>query len=317
MKNKPIIIVAGEPKSIFFEIFFKSIKKKIYKSPIILISNKENLKFHMKKLNFKKKFRLINFQEINKIKINNNVINLINVPNKNPKNLNSTKKFMTECFDIAFKLLKKKFTYKFINGPINKSKFLDKKFNGMTEYISKKFKISNSAMLIYNKSLSVCPLTTHIPIKFVTKNITKKFIIQKTILVNDFFVKKIGIKPKIAVTGLNPHCESTHNFSEDNKIIKPAIKLLKKKGFKIDGPHPADTIFLKQNRKKYNVVIGMYHDQVLTPFKSLKEYDAINVTLGLPFYRVSPDHGPNEKMVYKNLSNPLSLIKALDFLDNK
>ena len=180
---------------------------------------------------------------------------------------------MTECFDIAFKLLKKKFSYKFINGPINKSKFLDKKFNGMTEYISKKFKISNSAMLIYNKSLSVCPLTTHIPIKFVTKNITRKFIIQKTILVNDFFVKKIGIKPKIAVTGLNPHCESTHNFSEDNKIIKPSIKFLKKKGFKIDGPHPADTIFLKQNRKKYNVIIGMYHDQVLTPFKSLKEYD--------------------------------------------
>ena len=61
----------------------------------------------------------------------------------------------------------------------------------------------------------------------------------------------------------------------------------------------------------------MYHDQVLTPMKTLKEYDAINVTLGLPFYRVSPDHGPNEKMVYKNLSNPLSLIKALDFLDNK
>ncbi len=317
MKNKPIIIVAGEPKSIFFEIFFKSIKKKIYKSPIILICNKENLKFHMKKLNFKKKLRIINFQEINKIKINNKLINIINVPNKNPKNLNSTKKFMTECFDIAFKLLKKKFSYKFINGPINKSKFLDKKFNGMTEYISKKFKISNSAMLIYNKSLSVCPLTTHIPIKFVTKNITRKFIIQKTILINNFFVKKIGIKPKIAVTGLNPHCESTHNFSEDNKIIKPAVKLLKKKGFKIDGPHPADTIFLKQNRKKYNIIIGMYHDQVLTPLKSLKEYDAINITLGLPFYRVSPDHGPNEKMVYKNLSNPLSLIKALDFLDNK
>ena len=228
------------------------------------------------------------------------------------KNLNSTKKFMTECFDIAFKLLKK-FSYKFINGPINKSKFLDKKFNGMTEYISKKFKISNSAMLIYNKSLSVCPLTTHIPIKFVTKNITRKFIIQKTILINNFFVKKIGIKPKIAVTGLNPHCESTHNFSEDNKIIKPAVKLLKKKGFKIDGPHPADTIFLKQNRKKYNIIIGMYHDQVLTPLKSLKEYDAINITLGLPFYRVSPDHGPNEKMVYKNLSNPLSLIKAIQF----
>ena len=187
----------------------------------------------------------------------------------------------------------------------------------MTEYISKKFKISNSAMLIYNKSLSVCPLTTHIPIKFVTKNITRKFIIQKTILINNFFVKKIGIKPKIAVTGLNPHCESTHNFSEDNKIIKPAVKLLKKKGFKIDGPHPADTIFLKQNRKKYDVILGMYHDQVLSPLKTLFEYDAINITLGLPFLRVSPDHGPNEKMFNKNLSSPLSLSRAIKFLDQR
>ena len=81
------------------------------------------------------------------------------------------------------------------------------------------------------------------------------------------------------------------------------------------GPFPADTIFLKNNRKKFNIVIGMYHDQVLTPAKTLFEYDAINVTAGLPFIRVSPDHGPNENMLGKNTSNPLSLIKSMKFLD--
>ena len=75
--------------------------------------------------------------------------------------------------------------------------------------------------------------------------------------------------------------------------------------------------FLNMNRKKYNVIIGMYHDQVLTPLKTLFEHDAINITLGLPFIRVSPDHGPNVKMLGKNKSNPMSLIKALTFLDTK
>ena len=74
-------------------------------------------------------------------------------------------------------------------------------------------------------------------------------------------------------------------------------------------------IFLKHNRKKFDVIVGMYHDQVLTPLKTLFEYDAINITLGLPFVRISPDHGPNEKMLGKNLSNPLSLLKAIKFLD--
>ena len=101
---------------------------------------------------------------------------------------------------------------------------------------------------------------------------------------------------------------------KDEKIIKPSIKTLKKK-FNVSGPYPADTIFLKNNRKKFDVIIGMYHDQVLTPLKTLYEYDAINITLGLPFIRVSPDHGPNETMLGKNLSNPLSLLRAIKFLD--
>ena len=150
-----------------------------------------------------------------------------------------------------------------------------------------------------------------------SKKISKILIKEKVILINDFYVNNIGFKPKIGVTGLNPHCESIDKFDEDNKIILPTIKFLKKKGYKIKGPFPSDTIFLNQNRKKFDVILGMYHDQVLTPIKTIKEYDAINITLGLPFYRVSPDHGPNIKMMNKNLSNPLSLFQALKFLDRK
>jgi len=172
-------------------------------------------------------------------------------------------------------------------------------------------------MLIYNNELSVCPLTTHLPLKEVSKKISKKMIIEKIRLVDSFYKKYLKITPKIAVVGLNPHCESIHPFDEDEKIIKPAIKYLSKSKYKVFGPYAADTIFLKKNRKKYDVIVGMYHDQVLTPIKTLFEYDAINITLGLPYLRVSPDHGPNETMLGKNLSNPQSLIKALTFLDQQ
>ena len=153
--------------------------------------------------------------------------------------------------------------------------------------------------------------------KKVSKNINKNMIKEKIKLIDIFFKKIFKKKPKIAITGLNPHCESIDVFNEDEKIIKPTIKSLIKSNYKISGPFAADTIFLKKNRSKYNIIVGMYHDQVLTPIKTLFEYDAINITLGLPFIRISPDHGPNEKMMGKNKSNPLSLIKALTFLDFK
>jgi len=185
----------------------------------------------------------------------------------------------------------------------------------MTEYISENFSKKNTCMLIFNKKLSVCPVTTHMPLKLVSKKINKKTIENKIILIQNFYEQVLKKKPKIGVLGINPHCESVLRQNEDEKIIKPLIFKMKKKGFKIDGPIPADTIFLKNNRKNYDSIIGMYHDQVLTPIKTLFEYDAINITLGLPFLRISPDHGPNEKMMGKNLSNPLSLIKAIKFLD--
>lgn len=319
MKNKAIIIVCGEPKSIFLEIFFKALRYDSYKSPIILITSLKLLENQMKKFKFRRNINLIDPNNFNKNSLIQKSINLIDVKlNLNLKSkqiTNHSNKFIKNCFDIGLGLVKQNKFYKFINGPISKKNFLNKKFPGMTEYIANNFNISKSAMLIYNKNLSVCPLTTHIPIKKVTKMITQKNLYEKVNLIDQFYKKKLGKKPEIAILGLNPHCESIHKFNEDEKIIKPAIKQLIKKGIKIYGPFSADTMFLKKNREKYDVIVGMYHDQVLTPIKTLYEYDAINITLGLPFFRISPDHGPNIKMFGKNKSNPLSLIRALKFLD--
>ena len=308
MNSKPIIIVPGEKKSIFFEIFFKALKIKKFKSPLILICNKKILHAETRKYKFKKKIQLVNYNQIFQKKLTKKEIYLIDVTNDNSNN------YVQECFQLAFKILKTGFTNKLLNGPINKSKTLKKKYLGVTEYISKNFKQKKFAMLIYNDKLSVCPLTTHLPLKSVTKKITKKLIIEKILIINNFYKKVLHFKPRIGVMGLNPHCESISKFNEDTKILLPAINYLKK-NIRIKGPIPSDTIFLKENRKKYDVIIGMYHDQVLTPIKTLFEYDAINITIGLPFLRVTPDHGPNEIMFGKNRSNPTSLVKAINFLD--
>ncbi len=319
MNYNPILIVAGEPNSIFLEIFFKTLKKIKIKRPIILIASNKLVKLQMKKLKFHKEIKILNNKKKFSPNLNNKSINLINVNYKTSKAFENisykSNKYIENCFEIAFEIIKKTKINSLITGPISKKTFLNKKYLGMTEYISKKFNIKKSAMLIYNKKLSVCPLTTHLPLKFVSKKISKSLIIEKVKLLNNFYNKNLKENPKIAIVGLNPHCESIDKFNEDEKIIKPTVKYLQKHNYNVFGPFPADTIFLKNNIKKYNIILGMYHDQVLTPIKALFEYDAINITLGLPFIRISPDHGPNEKMLGKNISNPLSLIRAISFLD--
>ena len=319
MNCKPIIIVAGEPNSIFFEIFIKVISKNIFKSPIILIASKNLLQKQIKFFNSKIKIHELDYSK-KKLKLKKlHKVNLINVDYNQSKLFekisNKSNKYIGNCFDIALEILNKKISDKLINGPISKKYFLKKKFIGITEYLAKKTSSKKIAMIIYNKSLSVSPLTTHLPVKYITKKITKNEIINKVKTINSFWHKRFQYKPKIAITGLNPHCESIDDFNEDEKIIKPTIKYLKKNKYNISGPYSADTVFLKNNRKKFDVIIGMYHDQVLTPIKTLFEYDAINITAGLPFIRVSPDHGPNEQMLGKNISNTLSLFRSIKFLD--
>jgi 4-hydroxythreonine-4-phosphate dehydrogenase len=320
MKFKPIIVVAGEPYCVFLEIFFKSFGTKKIKKPVILIVSKNLFFIQMKKLGFNFKINLINANKIKVRSLSNKKINLIDVnfEFKKPFDKISDKSnlYINKCFAVGLNIVKKIQCAGLINGPVSKKDFLKTNFLGITEYLAYKTQKKNKvAMLIYNKILSVCPITTHLPLKKVHKYVSKDKIINHVELINQFYKKNLKKKPIIAITGLNPHCESNYKSSEEDKVIRPAIKFLVKNGYKVHGPFPADTIFLKEKLKNYDVVVGMYHDQVLTPIKTLFGFNAINITLGLPFIRISPDHGPNAKMLGKNLSNPKSLIEAFKFLD--
>ena len=201
-----------------------------------------------------------------------------------------------------------------INCPINKN-LLKKKRTGVTEYLAKKCKIydGSEVMLIHNKKLSVTPITTHMDIKNVSKSIKVKNIINKSKTIEKWFKKNLNIKPKIGILGLNPHNSEMEKKSEEKKIIIPAILKLKKKGFKVKGPLVSDSIFIN-DFSKFDVIIGMYHDQVLSPFKALFKFNAINITLGLRYFRASPDHGTAFDIIKKNKANEASLLNCINFI---
>ena len=157
-------------------------------------------------------------------------------------------------------------------------------------------------MIIRNKKLSVCPITTHIDVREISKKINSQIIINKLITIESWYKNKYKRKPKIGILGLNPHNAELRKNSEEKKFIIPAIKKLKKKGIKVNGPLVSDTVFISAY-KKYDIIVGMYHDQVLSPFKTLFKFNAINITLGLKYLRVSPDHGTARDLIGKNKAN--------------
>ena len=169
-------------------------------------------------------------------------------------------------------------------------------------------------MLIYNKKLAVSPITTHIDVKEVSKKINAQLIINKVRKINSWYLSNLRKKPKIGILGLNPHNGELRKNSEENRKIIPAIFKLKKQKIDVTGPLVTDTAFM--NFKDYDVIIGMYHDQVLTPFKTLFKFNAINITLGLKYFRSSPDHGTAINLIGQNRANYLSLLNCINFLNN-
>jgi len=317
MNTKYILIVLGEPFSIFSELIGKYFSKKIKSNKIIiLIGNKKLFDEQLKKLKYK--FKL---NQINNIKdAQKNIINIFDIHfsyNKVFDEISTrSKEYIENSFSKALDILKKnKKKCILINGPVSKQAFLQKKYFGITEYLSSKTKSKGQVMLIYNDNLSVSPITTHIPIKKVAKQISKEKITNNVLKINEFYNNILNRKVSFAILGLNPHCETTDKISEENRIIRPAITSLKERKVDISGPFAPDTFFLKKNISKYDVVIGMYHDQVLTPIKTIFNFNAINITIGLPFIRISPDHGPNSEMLGKNKSNPSSFIYAMRFIE--
>ena len=315
--KRPIIIILGEPNSISSEIFLKSLNYiKKTKLNFIIIGNYSLLEKQANYLDFKinVKFKL---SEINSLE--NAKFNFINVDYKQSKpfNLktNNSDTFVKRCFEHAVILLKKKLAIGLINLPINKSKFTKNKYKGITEYIADKTNNRNKEnMLLFNENFSVLPLTTHIPLKKVYKEISYKKIEKACKNINNFYLKTIKRKKfKIGILGLNPHNgENGYIGNEEKKIIIPAINKLKKK-YPIIGPLSPDTSFLQREKLQIDVLIGHYHDQILTTFKTKFDFNAINITIGLPFIRISPDHGIGTGIIGKGIANPKSFKKAVKF----
>ena len=318
--NKPIAIIAGEPNSISSEIIFKSWKhrKQYVHKPLFIIGSAQLLNLQKKKLNYQVKIRKID----NNFKISDlkkNELPVYDIDYKQEKSFekisSKSSMYILKCFNLAIKLAKSKKILGFINCPISKEFLFKKKYQGITEFLSKKSgKNNNGVMLIYNKKLSVSPITTHIPLNQVSLKIEKSKIIKKVKMINAFYKKIFNKKPNFAILGLNPHNFSLSKKSEE-KIIHKAIKSLTKFKIKVSGPVAPDSSFMIFKKYKFDVIIGMYHDQVLTPFKTLFKYDAVNVTLGLPYIRVSPDHGVAENIIGKKIANPKSLIESIKFFN--
>jgi 4-hydroxythreonine-4-phosphate dehydrogenase len=213
--------------------------------------------------------------------------------------------------------LKNKKIIGFINCPVSKESLFEKNHQGITEFLSRKEnKKNNGVMLLYNKNLSVSPMTTHIPLSRVSKEIDTKKIVEKIKTINNFYKKIFNKKPNFAILGLNPHNFYITTKSREKKIIDKAIKKLNKLKINVKGPIPADSVFSIVKKYNFNVLIGMYHDQVLAPFKALYNFNAINITLGLSYIRISPDHGTAENIAGKNIANPESLVQSIKFFSS-
>ena len=318
-KTKKIIVIAGDPNSINSELIYKSWKKlsPFIKKKIYVVGNYDLIKKQFKILKYNLKIKNVN--KSNSF-IKNDILKIINVDLNfnNPFKVNQkdASRYIIKSLNLAHKLALKNDVSGLINCAIDKN-LLVKKNSGVTEYLAFKCNIKNDSevMLIRNKKLSVSPITTHIDLKDVSRNIKKQKIINKVKTIQSWFNNSLKIKPKIGILGLNPHnAELRVNSKERNEII-PAIKKLKKLKINVRGPLVTDSTFISEY-KNFDIIIGMYHDQVLTPFKNIFKFNAINITLGLKYLRVSPDHGIAKDIIQKNKGNPESLIQCINFVSN-
>jgi 4-hydroxythreonine-4-phosphate dehydrogenase len=202
-----------------------------------------------------------------------------------------------------------------VTAPINKASLMKAGFGfpGHTEYLAHLTGAPRAVMMLAGKDLKVVPLTIHIPYAAVPAALTKEAIIETGAIILDALRLDFGIaQPRLAVAGLNPHAGEDGEIGREEKdIIAPAIERLRKNGDRILGPLPPDTMFHEEARANYDAALCMYHDQALIPLKTLAFWDGVNVTLGLPIVRTSPDHGTALDIAGKKKADARSMITAI------
>jgi 4-hydroxy-L-threonine phosphate dehydrogenase PdxA len=312
LNKKLICVTIGDIEGIGIHLLLKEFKKEKIKN-FILITNinifNKYLKFSKNKINL---LNDISFANYDKKKLN---IYSFKTKNKNTNTLDSLK--------YAYDFTKKKFFIGILTLPLNKFKLqksVNKKFIDQTTFFSNKEDQKYSNMIFYHKNKFFTPLTIHIEIKKVPELFKNRIMMTKKIenlystLINDFKIKK----PKIIMTGINPHAGENNIISKDDfKYLKPIINQLKKRGIFIRGPISGDAIINNENLKKYDIFIFTYHDQALIPFKMLSNYKGVNFTSNLDIIRVSPCHGTAENLIGSNkvisqgIINCFNLIKKI------
>lgn len=208
-----------------------------------------------------------------------------------------------------------------VTSPIQKQHLQGAGFDapGHTEYLARKSGLPDhsSIMMIAASDLRVVPVTIHVPLKDVVKTLTHERIIHAGLVTARELKTKFGIeKPRIAIAGLNPHAGEGGIFGiEEGTHIQPAIWALEDEGINVTGPWPADTLFHAEARKTYDAVLCMYHDQALIPAKTIDFWGGVNVTLGLPIVRTSPDHGTALDQAGQNIARIDSFLNAIKLAD--
>ncbi|RLJ71264.1 4-hydroxythreonine-4-phosphate dehydrogenase [Hydrogenivirga caldilitoris] len=187
-------------------------------------------------------------------------------------------------------------------------------YEGQTEYLAQATNTKEYAMVMYSEEVKVVLLTTHIPVSEVPRKVKRENVSSKLNLIFREFKRLFGYEPKVGVLGLNPHAGELGEIGkEDMEEILPVVEEFKKKGFKVEGPLVPDTAFLK--REDYDLFLCMYHDQGLIPFKLLAFEEGVNLTVGIPFPRTSPDHGTAYDIAWKGLAKENPSLKALELLE--
>ena len=222
---------------------------------------------------------------------------------------------VTEAIEIAVRACLAGEAAALVTAPIHKAVLAGAGFAypGHTEFLAALTGAKNAVMMLASDKLRVVPLVIHVPLARVPGLITADKIIATGEIILAALVRDFGIvHPRLAVAGLNPHAgEDGILGGEEEAVIAPAIAALKAKGHAVSGPHSADTLFHDEARKNYDAVLTMYHDQGLIPIKTLSFWDGVNVTLGLPIVRTSPDHGTAFDIAGTGKADSRSMIAAI------
>ncbi|MAJ89993.1 MAG: 4-hydroxythreonine-4-phosphate dehydrogenase PdxA [Flavobacteriales bacterium] len=318
MSKIKVGISIGDINGIGLETIIKTFKDNRmmeFCTPIIFGSSKA-ASFHRKAIAVQDfSFNIIkNIQEANPKKANLIDICQEEIEIKFGETTQKSGKFAFESLEKAIDALKNNNVDVLVTAPINKSaiKTNINNFIGHTEYLEENFQ-GNALMIMISEKMKIAFVTGHTPIEKVKKSITNTNIINKTKQLNNALIEDFGIrKPKIAILGLNPHAgEGGMLGREEKEHITPAIKKLKNLGIMAFGPYPADSFFTNKNLENFDGILSMYHDQGLTPFKTLSFTNGVNYTAGLNIIRTSPVHGTAYEIAGQGLANECSFREAV------